>query len=96
MAGNSLLEKDAYAVGQYYLVDIDKVLELYRDAGYNVEDDETDVPTSLKVGSESCFFTGDFIRRGDRYYEIVIAASGFEWDEVENEEEDEIEGYDEQ
>jgi hypothetical protein len=76
-------------------MDIDKVLEIYQSAGYDVDNDDVDVPTNLQVGSENCFFTGDFVRRGERYYEIVIVAEGFSWDEVENEDEDPIEGDDE-
>lgn len=85
------LEDDALIVGQYFLLDIDRVLEIYKDAGYDVENDDADVPTTLDVGGRSCFFTGDFIRRGDRYYEIVIAAKDFTWDEVESESDDEEE-----
>jgi hypothetical protein len=91
VADASSLQKQAFATGRYYLIDIDKVLEIYKTAGYNVEDDEADVPTNLQIGSENCFFTGDFIRRGDRYYEIVIVSEGFSWDEVENEDESPLE-----
>lgn len=90
----SSLQSQALATGKYYLIDIDRVLDIYKDAGFDVEDEDADVPTNLKVGNEDCFFTGDFIRRGERYYEIVIAAEGFTWDEVENEDEDMIEGDD--
>jgi hypothetical protein len=90
----STLQAQALATGKYYLIDIDKVLDIYKEAGFDVEDEDADVPTNLQVGSENCFFTGDFIRRGERYYEIVIAAEGFTWEEVENEDEDMIEGDD--
>lgn len=94
MSKGSRLESLAYGTGRYYLVDIDQVLEIYKGAGFDVEDDEADVPTNLMVDGQDCFFTGDFIQRGERYYEIVIVADGFTWDEVENEEEGQIEGDD--
>lgn len=94
MSKGSKLQSVAYGSGRYYLLDIDQVLEIYKDAGFDVEDDEVDVPTNLLVDGEDCFFTGDFIQRGERYYEIVIVAEGFTWDEVENEEEDQIVGDD--
>lgn len=91
MANPSSIQKEAYGTGRYYLIDIDKVLEIYKSAGYDVEDDDAEVPTNLQIGTENCFFTGDFIRRGERYYEIVIVAEGFTWDEVENEDESPLE-----
>lgn len=88
MSSSVDLEQEALIVGKYYLLDIDRVLEIYKAAGYDVESDDTDVPTTLDVGGRSCFFTGDFVRRGDRYYEIVIAAQDFAWEEVESESDD--------
>lgn len=90
MASAIDLKKNAFATGKYYLLDIDYVLEIYKESGYDIEDDETTVPTHLEVNGESCFFTGDFIRRNEKYYEIVIISEGFSWDEVENEEDGEI------
>jgi hypothetical protein len=80
---NSLTGK-AFSTGNYFLLDLDSVLELYKNAGYNIDNEEEEVPNVLAVDGVECFFTGDLVRRGDKYYEIVIAASGFTWDEVES------------
>jgi hypothetical protein len=86
----SSLAKKALSVGNYYLLDINKVLELYQQSGYNVEDDEEEVPNILTVEGEELFFTGDLIKKGQDYYEIVIASNGFSWEDVEHDiEEDE-------
>jgi hypothetical protein len=37
------------------------------------------------------FFTGDLVKKGQNYYEIVIAASGFSWDDVESDMDDDEE-----
>ena len=47
------------------------------------------MPNGRPVDGVECFFTGDLVRRGEKYYEIVIAASGFTWDEVESDLDDE-------
>lgn len=79
---NTVLAKHAKSVGEYYLIDIDEVLALYKQAGYNTDNDDEEVPNTLEIGGEECFFTGDHVLRGDKYFEIVIAAKGFKWDEV--------------
>ena len=81
------LSKKALITGEYYLVEVDDVLEFYRQAGYEV-DDEEDVPTVLTIDGKECFFTGDHIRRGEKYYELVVVAKDFSWDEVEGEEDE--------
>ena len=85
---SSLTEK-AFHVGNYMLLDLDSVLDLYKTAGYNIDNEEEEVPNVLPVDGVECFFTGDLVRRGEKYYEIVIAASGFTWDEVESDLDDE-------
>ena len=85
------LANHAFMTGQYYLIPVDTVIEYYRKAGFNVDDEEEDVPTVLKIDGMECFFTGDHIRRNDKYYEIVVAAKDFSWDEVEGDEVEEDE-----
>ncbi len=85
MAMNPTLAKDAFVTGEYYLLDIDSVLQCYKKAGYDIDNEDEEVPNVLQIDGQDCFFTGDLIRRGEKYYEIVIAAKDFKWDEVENE-----------
>lgn len=85
MALNPSLSSQAYSTGEYYLIDIDNVLSFYKKAGYDIENEDEEVPNILDIDGQQCFFTGDLVRRGDSYYEIVIAAKDFTWDEVENE-----------
>lgn len=89
MALNASLSKKALITGEYYLVEVDEVLEFYKQAGFDVEDEDEDVPTVLTIDGQECFFTGDHIRRGEKYYELVVVAKDFTWDEVEGEEDEE-------
>lgn len=96
MPGNSTIAKKAYGTGQYYLLDIDAVLEIYKVAGYDIENEDEEVPNVLNVEGEDCFFTGDLVKRDDKYYEIVIAAAGFKWEEVETDDDEDDEFDDEE
>jgi hypothetical protein len=78
------LSKKALGMGSYYLLEINQVLELYQQSGYNVDDEEEEVPNVLTVEGEELFFTGDLVKKGQNYYEIVIAANGFSWEDVES------------
>jgi hypothetical protein len=80
----SSLSTKALSTGTYFLLDLDSVLELYKNAGFNIDNEDEEVPNVLGVDGVECFFTGDLVRRGEKYYEIVIAAEGFTWDEVES------------
>lgn len=83
------LAKKALITGEYYLIEVDEVLEFYKAAGFDVEDEDEDVPTVLTIEGKECFFTGDHIQRGEKYYELVVVAKDFSWDEVEGEDDDE-------
>jgi|GEM_PF-627480 len=89
MAIPASISEKAQSRGEYFLLDLDAVLELYKNAGYNIENEDEEVPNVLAVDGVECFFTGDLVRRGDTYCEIVIAANGFSWDEVESDMDDE-------
>lgn len=89
MALNVTLGKKAFLTGEYYLLDIDSVLECYKKAGYDIDNEDEEVPNVLTIDGSECFFTGDLVKRGETYYEIVIAAKDFTWDEVESEDFDE-------
>lgn len=84
----------AFSTGTYFLLDLDSVLELYKNAGFNIDNEDEEVPNVLTVDGVECFFTGDLVRRGDKYYEIVIGASGFTWDEVESDMDDDEDDLD--
>lgn len=86
MPFNKTLSEKAYITGEYYLVEIDTILEFYKKAGYDVENEEESVPNVLTIDNQECFFTGDIVKRGEKYFEIVIAAKEFSWAEVEHEE----------
>lgn len=89
MALHPTLASKAFVTGEYYLMEVDEVLEFYRQAGFDVENEDEDVPTVLKIEGKECFFTGDHIRRGEKYYELVLVAKDFSWDEVEGDEDEE-------
>lgn len=91
MSTQSTLASHAHITGQYYLIPVDMVIELYRKAGFDVDNEDEDVPTVLKIDDTECFFTGDHIRRGEKYFEIVVAAKDFSWDEVEGDDADDEE-----
>lgn len=88
-SSDATLASQSFLTGQYYLIPVDTVIEFYRQAGFDVDNEEEDVPTVLKIDGMECFFTGDHIRRDDKYYEIVVAAKDFSWDEVEGDDSDE-------
>lgn len=90
MTANSTVAKRAFSTGQYYLLDIDAVLDIYKKAGFDIENEDEEVPNVLAVDGEECFFTGDLVKRNDKYYEIVIAANGFKWEEVETEDDEDL------
>ena len=87
----SSLASKVLSTGSYFLIDLDSVLELYKNAGFNVEDEDEEVPNVLTIDGVECFFTGDLLNRGEKYYEIVIAAKDFSWEEVESDLDDEDE-----
>jgi hypothetical protein len=82
------LAKNALTTGEYYLVDIDSVLQAYAAQGFDTADEEAEVPNVLTIDGKECFFTGDLVRRGDVYYEVVVVAKDFTWDEVESDDVD--------
>jgi hypothetical protein len=87
----SSLTTKVFSTGSYFLLDLDSVLELYKNAGYNIEDEDEEVPNVLPVDGVECFFTGDLLKRGEKYYEIVIGAKDFSWEEVESDMDDDEE-----
>ena len=90
MTNPNKLAKLSLLSGDYYLIDVDQVIELYRDAGFDVDNEDEEVPNTLVIDGLECFFTGDHVLRNKRYYEIVIAAKDFKWDEVLHDEEDDV------
>jgi hypothetical protein len=84
MTAPAALVEKAFGNGQYYLIDVETVVTLYRDAGYDVDNEDEEVPNVLTIDGQECFFTGDLVKRNHIYYEIVIVANGFSWDEVES------------
>ena len=88
MSVPSSLTSKVLSTGSYFLLDLDSVLELYKQAGYNIEDEDEEVPNVLPVDGVECFFTGDLLKRGEKYYEIVIGAKDFSWEEVESDMDD--------
>jgi hypothetical protein len=90
------LAQKSMTTGEYYLVDFDTVLDLYRLQGFDVENEDEEVPNILTIDGTECIFTGDHIVRGDKHFEIVIAAKDFKWDEVEHMSDDEFEDEDEE
>jgi len=84
MTGPAALVDKAFGNGQYYLIDVETVVSVYRDAGYDVDNEDEEVPNVLTVDGQECFFTGDLVKRNNTYCEIVIVANGFSWDEVES------------
>ena len=88
MSVPSSLTSKVFSTGSYFLLDLDTVLELYKQAGYNIEDEDEEVPNVLPVDGVECFFTGDLLKRGEKYYEIVIGAKDFSWEEVESDMDD--------
>lgn len=73
-------------------IPLDDVLTMYREAGFDIEDQDAEVPNVLKVGDVEYFFTGDLIPVGDIYLEIVIIADWFSFDDVVSDEDDDLEG----
>jgi hypothetical protein len=84
MTAPASIAERAFGNGQYYLLDVETVVSIYREAGYDVDNEDEEVPNVLTVDGQECFFTGDLVKRNNTYYEIVIAANGFNWDEVES------------
>ncbi|MEY4065245.1 MAG: hypothetical protein RIR26_1453 [Pseudomonadota bacterium] len=84
MTAPAALVEKAFGNGQYYLIDVETVVSLYRDAGYDVDNEDEEVPNVLTIDGHECFFTGDLVKRDQVYYEIIIVANGFSWDEVES------------
>lgn len=78
----SSLEKTALISGNYLLLEEDKVIELYEGAGYNLDDETVEFPDVLTIEGKECYFTGDAIMRGGKYYEIVLILNGFTWEEM--------------
>ena len=89
MTAPAALVEKAFGNGQYYLIDVETVVTVYRDAGYDVDNEDEEVPNVLTVDGQECFFTGDLVKRNNTYYEIVIVANGFSWEEVESDFDDE-------
>lgn len=65
--------------GEYYLVEREKIEDLYRNAGYN---DEDTIPNYLTIDGKECLFTENFLEKDNKEYEIVIVANGFSWDDL--------------
>ena len=82
MSSLSTLEKNALVSGNYHLIEEDKVVELYEAAGFNLDDESAEFPDVLTIEGKECYFSGDAIMRGGKYYEIVIILNGFTWEEL--------------
>jgi hypothetical protein len=65
--------------GEYYLVERDKIDDLYRHAGHN---DEDEVPNFITIDGKECLFTENFIEKDGKEYEIVMVANGFSWEDI--------------
>ena len=65
--------------GEYYLVERDKIDDLYRNAGHN---DEDEVPNFITIDGKECLFTENFIEKDGKEYEIVMVANGFSWEDI--------------
>ena len=77
--------------GEYFLVERNKVDELYKAAGHS--DEEEEIPNFIKIEGKECLFTENFIEKDGKEYEIVMVAEGFSWEDIliydEDEEDDE-------
>lgn len=74
---------------------LDDVLKFYASLGYNIEDEDEEVPNVLPMDGKEHFFTGDLLRLGDTFAEIVLVAdAGFNWSDVESDMDDDDEDDD--
>ncbi|RDB37172.1 hypothetical protein [Spirobacillus cienkowskii] len=80
MALSDTLVKMSPIKGEYYLVEREKTEELYRNAGYN--DEEEQIPNFINIDGKECFFTENFIEKDGKEFEIVIVANGFSWEDI--------------
>lgn len=80
MSGSETLSKISPLKGEYYLIERSKVDELYRNAGY--QDDEEDVPNFITIDGKECLFTENFVEKDGKEYEIVMASNGFSWEDI--------------
>jgi hypothetical protein len=79
MALSETLIKMSPVKGEYYLIERDKIDELYKDAGHKEEDE---VPNFITIDGKECLFTENFIEKDGKEYEIVIVAHGFSWEDI--------------
>lgn len=81
------MELKGLSEGKYILVKMDEVLSFYASLGYDIENGETETPNVV----ERYFFTGNVILKDGFYCEIVMVSDGFDWKDVEDEDENLIE-----
>ncbi len=75
--------------GSYCLVERNKVNDLYREAGFDLDAEE--IPNFLKVDGADCLFTENFVEKDGKEYEIIMIANGFSWEDILVYDEDELE-----
>lgn len=66
--------------GEYFLVERNKVDELYKAAGHS--DEEEEIPNFIKIEGKECLFTENFIEKDGKEYEIVMVAEDFSWEDI--------------
>jgi hypothetical protein len=79
MALSDTLVKMSPVKGEYYLVEREKIDDLYRNAGHA---DEDEVPNFITIDGKECLFTENFIEKDGKEYEIVMVANGFSWEDI--------------
>lgn len=79
MALSETLVKMSPVKGEYYLVEREKIDDLYRNAGHG---DEDEVPNFITIDGKECLFTENFVEKDGKEYEIVMVANGFSWEDI--------------
>ena len=80
MAIPKSLENATPVRGEYFLVERNKVDDLYKAAGFSEDADE--IPNFIKIDGKDCLFTENFIEKDGKEYEIVMVAEGFAWEDI--------------
>ena len=73
MALSDTLVKMSPIKGEYYLIEREKTEELYRNAGYN--DEEEQIPNFINIDGKECFFTENFIDQSNLVNEYHLRRS---------------------
>ncbi len=74
--------------GEYHLIALSEVIEIYRSIGVDITDDASNPPHIVNVSGKECLFTGELLDIDETTHEVVMVANGFSWEDLLDDDED--------